>query len=322
MKENLKVNLKVNILWLLLLLAGYGLISVLVSVGVLNLFYVQILQQIGINIILAVGLNLIVGFSGQFSLGHAGFMAIGAYAAAIIGSKSPTYGAFFGAMLIGALLSGAVALLVGIPTLRLKGDYLAVATLGVSEIIRIFIINGGSLTNGAAGILGIPNFTTWQMVYFFVVITTIATLNFLRSPIGRSTLSVREDEIAAESVGVNTTKIKIIAFVFGAITASIAGSLQAGFIGSVVPKDYTFINSINVLIIVVFGGLGSITGAIVSAIVLGILNMLLQDVASVRMIIYALALVLVMIFRPGGLLGTWELSLSRFFKKSKKEEQN
>ncbi|HGQ4817327.1 TPA: branched-chain amino acid ABC transporter permease [Streptococcus pneumoniae] len=318
----MKENLKVNILWLLLLLAGHSLISVLVSVGVLNLFYVQILQQIGINIILAVGLNLIVGFSGQFSLGHAGFMAIGAYAAAIIGSKSPTYGAFFGAMLVGALLSGAVALLVGIPTLRLKGDYLAVATLGVSEIIRIFIINGGSLTNGAAGILGIPNFTTWQMVYFFVVITTIATLNFLRSPIGRSTLSVREDEIAAESVGVNTTKIKIIAFVFGAITASIAGSLQAGFIGSVVPKDYTFINSINVLIIVVFGGLGSITGAIVSAIVLGILNMLLQDVASVRMIIYALALVLVMIFRPGGLLGTWELSLSRFFKKSKKEEQN
>ncbi|HHA9235055.1 TPA: branched-chain amino acid ABC transporter permease [Streptococcus pneumoniae] len=318
----MKENLKVNILWLLLLLAGYSLISVLVSVGVLNLFYVQILQQIGINIILAVGLNLIVGFSGQFSLGHAGFMAIGAYAAAIIGSKSPTYGAFFGAMLVGALLSGAVALLVGIPTLRLKGDYLAVATLGVSEIIRIFIINGGSLTNGAAGILGIPNFTTWQMVYFFVVITTIATLNFLRSPIGRSTLSVRDDEIAAESVGVNTTKIKIIAFVFGAITASIAGSLQAGFIGSVVPKDYTFINSINVLIIVVFGGLGSITGAIVSAIVLGILNMLLQDVASVRMIIYALALVLVMIFRPGGLLGTWELSLSRFFKKSKKEEQN
>ncbi len=318
----MKENLKVNILWLLLLLAGYSLISVLVSVGVLNLFYVQILQQIGINIILAVGLNLIVGFSGQFSLGHAGFMAIGAYAAAIIGSKSPTYGAFFGAMLVGALLSGAVALLVGIPTLRLKGDYLAVATLGVSEIIRIFIINGGSLTNGAAGILGIPNFTTWQMVYFFVVITTIATLNFLRSPIGRSTLSVREDEIAAESVGVNATKIKIIAFVFGAITASIAGSLQAGFIGSVVPKDYTFINSINVLIIVVFGGLGSITGAIVSAIVLGILNMLLQDVASVRMIIYALALVLVMIFRPGGLLGTWELSLSRFFKKSKKEEQN
>lgn len=313
----MKKNVKVNILWFVLLLAGYGLLTLLVSAGVLNDFYLQILQQIGINVILAVGLNLIVGFSGQFSLGHAGFMAIGAYAAAIIGSRSATYPAFFAAMVLGALIAGAVALVVGIPTLRLKGDYLAIATLGVSEIIRILIINGGDLTNGAAGILGIPAFTNWQMVYFFVVITTILTINFLRSPIGRSTLSVREDEIAAESVGVNTTKIKVIAFVFGAMTASIAGSLQAGFIGSVVPKDYTFINSINVLIIVVFGGLGSMTGTIVAAIVLGILNMVLQNVASIRMIIYSLALILVMIFRPGGLLGTWELSLSRFFKKDK-----
>ena len=313
----MKKNVKVNILWFVLLLAGYGLIALLVSAGVLNDFYLQILQQIGINIILAVGLNLIVGFSGQFSLGHAGFMAIGAYAAAIIGSRSATYPAFFTAMVLGALIAGSVALIVGIPTLRLKGDYLAIATLGVSEIIRILIINGGDLTNGAAGILGIPAFTNWQMVYFFVVITTILTINFLRSPIGRATLSVREDEIAAGSVGVNTTKIKVVAFVFGAITASIAGSLQAGFIGSVVPKDYTFINSINVLIIVVFGGLGSMTGTVVAAIVLGILNMVLQNVASIRMIIYSLALILVMIFRPGGLLGTWELSLSRFFKKDK-----
>lgn len=313
----MKKNLKINILWFVLLLAGYGLIALLASAGVLNDFYLQILQQIGINIILAVGLNLIVGFSGQFSLGHAGFMAIGAYAAAIIGSKSATYPAFFAAMVLGALIAGTVALIVGIPTLRLKGDYLAIATLGVSEIIRILIINGGDLTNGAAGILGIPAFTNWQMVYFFVVITTILTINFLRSPIGRATLSVREDEIAAESVGINTTKIKVVAFVFGAITASIAGSLQAGFIGSVVPKDYTFINSINVLIIVVFGGLGSMTGTIVAAILLGILNMVLQNVASIRMIIYSLALILVMIFRPGGLLGTWELNFSRFFKNDK-----
>lgn len=313
----MKKNLKINILWFVLLLAGYGLITLLASAGVLNDFYLQILQQIGINIILAVGLNLIVGFSGQFSLGHAGFMAIGAYAAAIIGSKSATYPAFFAAMVLGALIAGTVALIVGIPTLRLRGDYLAIATLGVSEIIRILIINGGDLTNGAAGILGIPAFTNWQMVYFFVVITTILTINFLRSPIGRATLAVREDEIAAESVGVNTTKIKVVAFVFGAITASIAGSLQAGFIGSVVPKDYTFINSINVLIIVVFGGLGSMTGTIVAAILLGILNMVLQNVASIRMIIYSLALILVMIFRPGGLLGTWELNFSRFFKNDK-----
>ena len=311
----MKKNLKINILWFVLLLAGYGLITLLASAGVLNDFYLQILQQIGINIILAVGLNLIVGFSGQFSLGHAGFMAIGAYAAAIIGSKSATYPAFFAAMVLGALIAGAVALVVGIPTLRLKGDYLAIATLGVSEIIRILIINGGDLTNGAAGILGIPAFTNWQMVYFFVVITTILTINFLRSPIGRATLAVREDEIAAESVGINTTKVKVIAFVFGAITAAIAGSLQAGFIGSVVPKDYSFTNTINVLIIVVFGGLGSMSGTVVAAIVLGILNMVLQDFSSVRMIIYSLALILVMIFRPGGLLGTWEFSLKKLLSK-------
>ena len=317
----MKNNLKVNALWLALILFGYLLLTVLASTGILNPFYLQIFEQIGINIILAVGLNLIVGFSGQFSLGHAGFMAIGAYAVAIMGSKSPTYGAFFIAMLVGAVLAGAVALLVGIPTLRLKGDYLAIATLGVSEIIRILIVNGGELTNGAAGILSIPPFTSWQLVYAFVVITTILTLNFLRSPIGRSTLSVREDEIAAESVGVNTTKIKVVAFVFGAITASIAGSLQAGFVGSVVPKDYSFINTINVLIIVVFGGLGSMTGAIVAAVVLGILNMRLQDISSVRMIVYSLALILVMIFRPGGLLGTWELSLSKLFKKNKEVKE-
>ncbi len=165
------------------------------------------------------------------------------------------------------------------------------------------------------GSFGLPAFTTWQLVYLFVVITTIFTINFLRSPIGRSTLSVREDEIAAESVGINTTKVKVIAFVFGAITAAIAGSLQAGFIGSVVPKDYSFTNTINVLIIVVFGGLGSMSGTVVAAIVLGILNMVLQDFSSVRMIIYSLALILVMILVPGGLLGTWEFSLKKLLSK-------
>jgi len=152
----MKQNLKVNVLWLALILAGYLLITVLAGGGILNAFHLQILEEIGINIILAVGLNLIVGFSGQFSLGHAGFMAIGAYAVAIIGTKSPTYPAFFAAMILGAFIAGLVALGVGIPTLRLKGDYLAIATLGVSEIIRILIVNGGEVTNGAAGILS-PN---------------------------------------------------------------------------------------------------------------------------------------------------------------------
>lgn len=316
----MKQNLKANLAWFTLLVAGFLILNTLISTGVLNFYYVQIVQQIGINIILAVGLNLIVGFSGQFSLGHAGFMAIGAYTVGIIGTRMPNYAGFIIALIVGMVLSGIIALLVGIPTLRLKGDYLAIATLGVAEIIRIVIINGGDVTNGAAGIIGIPLFTNWQMVYAFVVVTTILTLNFLRSPIGRATISVREDEIAAESVGVNPTKMKVVAFVIGAMTAAIAGGLHAGYVGAIVPKDFAFMASVNILIIIVLGGLGSMTGTFLAAIALGILNVFLKNYSDISMIIYSLALILIMIFRPGGLLGTKELALSRFFKA--KEERN
>ncbi|HFU4011926.1 TPA: branched-chain amino acid ABC transporter permease [Streptococcus suis] len=313
----MKENVKVNLIWLAFLALGFALLQGLVAAGVLNFYYVQIVQQIGINIILAVGLNLIVGFSGQFSLGHAGFMAIGAYAVGIIGKMMPSYAGFGIALVVGMLVAGLIALLVGLPTLRLKGDYLAIATLGVAEIIRILIINGGSLTNGAAGIMSIPLFTNWQLVYVFVVITTILTVNFLRSPMGRSTIAVREDEIAAESVGVNPTFVKVTAFVIGAMTAAIAGGLHAGYVGTIVPKDFAFMNSVNVLIIIVLGGLGSITGSFVAAIVLGILNVFLKSYADISMIIYSLALILLMIFRPGGLLGTKELSFATLLKKKK-----
>ena len=311
----MKQNLKINAIWLAILLAGFALIQGLVAVGILNFYYIQIVQQIGIQIILAVGLNLIVGFSGQFSLGHAGFMAIGAYAVGIVGKMLPSYGGFALALLIGMLLAGLVALLVGLPTLRLKGDYLAIATLGVAEIIRILIINGGEVTNGAAGIMSIPLFTSWQLVYVIVVITTLVTVNFLRSPMGRLTIAVREDEIAAESVGVNPTIMKVSSFVFGAMTAAIAGGLHAGYVGTIVPKDFAFMASVNVLIIIVLGGLGSITGTFVAAIVLGILNVFLKSYSDISMIIYSLALILLMIFRPGGLLGTKEFSVAAFFKK-------
>ena len=188
---------------------------------------------------------------------------------------NPTYGGFFLGMLVGAVLSGLLALGVGIPTLRLKGDYLAIATLGVAEIIRILIVNLDDITNGPAGIFGIPQFTTW------------------------------ENEIAAESMGVNTTKYKVMAFVVGAMTASVAGTLFAGYKQSVFPGDYGFMKSVDILIIVVFGGMGSTTGAVISAIVLGVMNTFLQDTGSLRMIIYALALIIIMIFKPSGLLGTW-----------------
>lgn len=307
-------NLKPILAWTGLILVVFALITGLATSGALGIYHLQILMGIGISIIMALGTNLILGFSGQFSLGQAGFMAIGAYTTAILTKSMPTYAGFYLSMLVGALLAGAIALVVGLPTLRLKGDYLAIATLGVAEIIRIVIINGGSLTNGAAGISGVLPYTSWTTVFIAVVLITVLVMNFLRSPMGREVISVREDEIAAESMGVNTTKIKVTAFVIAAMTAAVAGSLYVGYIGTIVPKDFAILKSIDYLIIAVFGGLGSMTGTIVAAVVLGILNMFLQSVSDLRMIIYSLALILVMVFRPGGLLGTKEFYMSKFFK--------
>jgi branched-chain amino acid transport system permease protein len=220
------------------------------------------------------------------------------------------------------LLAGVIALAVGIPTLRLKGDYLAIATLGISEIIRILIINLSGLTNGPAGIFGLPQFSNWQVIFIMMTLSILIVSNFIHSGPGRATLSVREDEIAAESMGVNTTKYKVTAFVLGAVLASVAGSLFASYQQSVFPQDYGFMKSIDVLIIVVFGGIGSTTGAVVAAVVLGFLNMYLQDFGNLRMIIYALAIIVIMIFKPSGLLGTWEFSVKRIFNKFSKKEDD
>lgn len=315
----MKKTLKYNLIWLALIVGSYFILFMLYNLGIIDLFLDNAIVNIGINVILAVGLNLIIGYSGQFSLGHAGFMAIGAYAGAIFGMQMPTYGGFFLGMLAGVLISGAVALFVGIPTLRLKGDYLAIATLGVSEIIRILIVNMDGITNGPAGIFGIPQYTTWEMVFVFAALSILIVVNFIHSGPGRAVLSVREDEIAAESMGVNTTKYKVMAFVVGAMTASVAGTLFAGYKQSVFPGDYGFMKSVDILIIVVFGGMGSTTGAVLAAIVLGVLNTLLQDAGSIRMIVYALALIVIMIFKPGGLLGTWEFSVKRIFDKFSKK---
>lgn len=316
----MKKNLKYNAIWLLFAAIIYVLIYLLYFTGVITPFTEYTLITIGINIMLALGLNLIIGFSGQFSLGHAGFMAIGAYSASLMSIKYPTMGGFLSGMLVGILISGVVALVVGIPTLRLKGDYLAIATLGISEIIRIIIINMKDITNGPAGLFGIPPMVNWPMVFGFVVVVALVIVNYIHSGAGRATMAIREDEIAAESMGVNTTKYKVIAFMIGAMTASVAGAIYASYIQTVTPKDFGFMKSIDILIIVVFGGIGSITGTFISAIVLGILNMFLQDAGALRMIIYALAVIAIMIFKPGGLLGTWEFSIKRIMDKMKKKE--
>lgn len=313
----MKKNLKVNLIWFGLIIGLFLILKGLELSGIMNLYYIQILMGIGISILMGLGTNLVLGFSGQFTLGQAGFMAIGAYSSAIITGMMPTYDGFYLSMVVGVIIAAIVALIFGLPTLRLKGDYLAIATLGMAEIIRIIIVNGGELTNGAAGLTGILPYTSWPVIYFFVVIITILVLNFLRSATGRQAITLREDEIAAESMGVNVTKMKVLIFVIGAMISAIAGSLYVSYIGTVVPKDFTIMKSIDYLIIAVLGGLGSITGTIIAAVVLGIINMFLQNVSNLRMIIYALALILVMLFRPGGLLGTKELYLSQFFNKSK-----
>lgn len=311
----MKKKLKVNSAWAGVMVLGFILLSVTYSTGLMSPVIETTLVLIGINIILAVGLNLVIGFSGQFSLGHAGFMAVGAYATAIFSLKIPTIGGFALGMLVGVLLAGLIALVVGIPTLRLSGDYLAIATLGVAEIIRILIMNLDGLTNGPAGLFGITPFVNWSMVYIFVCLTTLVTTNYIYSAAGRATLSVRENEIAAESMGVNTTKYKVIAFMIGAMTAALAGSLYTSYFQTIVPDNFNFMKSIDILIIVVFGGVGSITGTFVAALVLGFLNMFLQDAGTIRMIIYALALIIIMIFKPTGLLGKHELSFKKLFGK-------
>lgn len=314
---------KTNLGWLIFIAVAFLAIQLLVFAGIIDAFYEITLMTILINVILAVGLNLIIGFSGQFSLGHAGFMAIGAYCTAIMTIKIPTLLGLFVGILLGAIVAGAVALVVGIPTLRLKGDYLAIATLGVAEIIRIAILNMGSLTNGAAGLSDIPYLTTWQLTFIFVVLTLIISVNYIKSSAGRATIAIREDEIAAESMGINTTKYKTIAFVIGAATAAVAGGLHASYFSVIRPADFTFMKSIDILIIVVFGGLGSLTGSIVAAIVLGIINVFLQPFGQLRMILYSLALIAIMIFKPSGLFGTKEFTISGLIKKitpNKKEE--
>lgn len=303
-------NMRSKLIWLATMIAGFVLIDIGELTGVINGFIENALVTIGINIILAVGLNLIIGFSGQFSLGHAGFMAIGAYATAIITQNISTPLGFYLAMLVGMIVAIIAALIIGIPTLRLRGDYLAIATMGAAEIIRV-IINNLKITNGPAGMFNIPPLASWPTIYILMCVTTVIVVNFIHSRAGRAVMAIRDDDIAAESIGINPTKWKLAAFVLGAATAAIGGSLHASYLQTIAPGDFGIMNSIALLIIVVLGGVGSITGTFVAAVVLGIIDTVLQNFGTLRMVIYALALILLMVFKPAGLLGHYELSFKR-----------
>lgn len=306
----------------ILLLIGLILCAVVSLLqGYIGAYYFQIIIYIGINIILASSLNLINGFAGQFSLGHAGFMAIGAYTSSIITASlhlqpgSPiSHLIFIGALLSGGLMASFFGLLVGIPSLRLKGDYLAITTLGFGEIIRVIIQNMDFL-GAARGFSGVPKLANFFWVYAVVAILIFFLHNLIKSTYGKGFLAVRDDEIAAEATGVSATRLKVVAFVTGAFFAGIAGGLYAHFVTYINPSQFGFLRSFEIVVMVVVGGMGSIPGVILSAILLTILPEALRAIAQYRMVIYALLLIIIMLVRPQGLFGAG-INIKRYFKKS------
>ncbi|UZD45516.1 branched-chain amino acid ABC transporter permease [Peribacillus frigoritolerans] len=291
----------------------FGIMQYTISNGILNPFYINTLMFIGINIMLATSLHLIIGITGQFSIGHAGFLAVGAYASAVMTMKLEL--PFIIAVLTGGVIAAVAGMVIGIPSLRLKGDYLAIATLGFGEIVRIVLLNI-EYVGGASG-MQVSHLTTWPWVFACVMITVLVIRNFTNSTHGRACISVREDETAADAMGINTTYYKVAAFVIGAFFAGIAGSLYAHNFYIIQPSNFGFLKSFDILIFVVLGGLGSLSGSVLAAILLTIVTTFLQDYPETRMIIYSLVLILMMIFRPQGLMGTKEITSLFTHKKTK-----
>ena len=297
----------------------YLLAALLVAFGIshfsdrIDAYYLDVIIGIGINIILAVSLNLVNGYTGQFSLGHAGFMSVGAYLAAAVslflgpkllgedGGTALQQGLLFlGALTAGGLGAALAGLLVGVPSLRLKGDYLALVTLGFGEIIRVIFQNVEFL-GGALGLNGIPAYTSIFWVLAFVALSVFTVTCLVNSTYGRGFLATKDDEVASEAVGLNTTRYKIVAFVVGAFFAGAAGGLYGHFKMTITPTGFDFTKSIEIVVMVILGGMGNTLGVILAAILLTLLPEVLRPIAEYRMIIYSLLLIILMILRPQGL---------------------
>jgi len=293
-------------------------------IGKINPYYFDILISIGINIILATSLNLVNGYTGQFSLGHAGFMAVGAYGSAwltltfgyLLGASTfGTTTVFFLALAAGGLFAAIAGLAVGIPSLRLRGDYLAIVTLGFNEIIK-GIIQNQEFLGAQTGLGNIVQHTNFFWTFGFAALTIYVVLNLVRSTYGSGFLAVRDDEIAAEAMGINTTKYKVLAFVIGAFFAGIAGGLYAHFKQFIHPEGFNFLTSVDIVVMVILGGMGSTWGVVFAAVLLTILPEFLRTLAHLpgmpekfqglvenRMIFYSLLLIILMLTRPQGLFG-------------------
>lgn len=305
----MKEKTKKDLLLLGAAVAVYAVIQTLIGIGFIEAFWQLNIVLICINIILASSLNLINGFTGQFSIGHAGFMAVGAYMSAIMTVKLG-FPLFVG-ILAGAGGAAILGFVIGLPTLRLNGDYLAIATLGLGEIIRITILNI-PYVGGASGFMGIPRYTNFTWAFFATIFTLFFIKNFINSTHGRACVAIRENEIAAEAMGVDTTKYKVLAFTIGAGFAGVAGALFAHYFYIAHPASFTFMRSFDILTMVVLGGLGSLTGSITAAILLTFISAALAGYPEWRMVIYSLALIVLMLYRPQGLFGNKELSLKMF----------
>ena len=288
---------KKNIVLALIAVIIYVVIFSLAQCGVLSRHTQSLVVPIGVNIILAVSLNLTVGFLGELTLGHAGFMSVGAYAGCLftIYCNLPVWIEFPLALIIGGLVAAIFGVIIGIPALRLNGDYLAIVTLAFGEIIRS-VLNNVKFTGGAGGLKGIDKTSNFTIAYILVILTLIVITNVVRSRHGRAIMAIRDNIIAAQSVGINIVYYKLVAFVGAAFFAGVAGVLYGHNLGILKPSTFDFNKSIEILVIVVLGGMGNITGSVIAAIIITLLPEVLRDLADYRMLIYSIALIVMMLF--------------------------
>lgn len=319
----MKVNKK-TIINIVIMLLAYALVFVLINSGVLSRQYKSLIVPICVNIMLAVSLNLVTGFLGELSLGHAGFMSIGAYSSALLSialsNTFPPVLAFFTALICGGISAAFFGFLIGVPVLRLRGDYLAIVTLAFGEIIKS-IINYLKITGGSKGLSKIPLYSDYKnftVVFVIMVITIVLISNLIDSRDGRAIKSIRDNDIAAESIGINISRYKVMAFVIAAGFAGIAGALYAHNVGIIKPGIFDYNKSIEILVFVVLGGMGNIPGSIISAIILTLLPEFLRGADNLRMLLYAIVLIVMMIFNNSKFKS--DLSLNRTFRKLGREE--
>ncbi|MDL2297857.1 branched-chain amino acid ABC transporter permease [Synergistaceae bacterium OttesenSCG-928-D05] len=339
MKHSTKIILNIA------LIACFG-VFLFWAQGNLDGYKVQILNLIAVNTILALSLNLIYGYTGMFSLGHAGFMAIGAYVCAIlilpaaqkemmyilepvIWPFSVMHAPFFAAVLAAGLVAALLGLLIALPVLRLGGDYLGIATLGFAEIIRIVFTNITPITNGALGLKGIPAYANLPWNFFWCILTIYVIVKLLSSNFGNCLRAIRDDEVAAKAMGINTFRCKAISFAVGAFFAGVGGALMGSLITTIDPKMFNFQLTFNILMIVVVGGLGSITGSVIGAVVITILlewlrfveytveigSFVIPGVPGMRMVIFSLVLLLIILYRREGIIGGYEFSWDDLVKR-------